>query len=223
MGIKKYLIVFLAFTTLPLIAQNRGNRAGHLGGGLVPEINIKGTITDLETGNPLEYATISVFDKRDSSLVSGGLTDTKGAFVVSSKPGRLYIVAEYIAYAPLTVDVPFDRDKLRSGNRTIDLGSLQLTQSGIELGEVEIRAEKSETQFSLDKRVFNVGKDLANRGGTAEDILDNVPSVTVDIDGNVSLRGSTNVRMLIDGRPSGLIGVDNAKDFLFVNHGNRQH
>ena len=74
---------------------------------------------------------------------------------------------------------------------------------------MEIRAEKSEAQFKLDKTVFNVGKDLANRGGTAEEILDNVPSVTVDIEGNVSLRGNEGVRILIDGRPSGLVGAGN--------------
>jgi len=78
------------------------------------------------------------------------------------------------------------------------------------LSQVEIRAEKSETQFSLDKKIFNVGKDLAGRGGSAEEILDNVPSVAVDIEGNVSLRGSGNVKILIDGRPSGLVGGGNS-------------
>ena len=108
------------------------------------------------------------------------------------------------------MDIPFDRDAIRSGNRTIDLGVVGLQVAGIALNEVEIRAEKSETQFSLDKRVFNVGKDLANQGGTAQDILDNVPSVSVDIEGGVSLRGSEGVRILIDGRPSGLANQDNA-------------
>jgi len=86
----------------------------------------------------------------------------------------------------------------------IDIGTIQLGNEGINLEEVEVVAEKSETTFSLDKKVFTVGKDLANKGGTAEEILDNVPSVTVDIEGEVSLRGSSGVRILVDGRPSTL-------------------
>ena len=103
-----------------------------------------------------------------------------------------------------------DRDKMRGGNRTIDLGTIGLEISGVALDDIEIRAERSETQFTLDKRVFNVGSDLANQGGNAQDILDNVPSVTVDLEGAVSLRGSEGVRILIDGRPSGLANQDNA-------------
>ena len=81
---------------------------------------------------------------------------------------------------------------------------------GISLDEVQITAEKSETTFTLDKRVFNVGKDLTSKGGTAQDVLDNVPSVSVDVEGNVSLRGSEGVRILINGQPSGLVGISDA-------------
>ncbi len=87
---------------------------------------------------------------------------------------------------------------------------MKLTSNTALLDVVEVRAEKSQMQISLDKRVFNVGKDLANRGGTADDLLDNIPSVAVDIEGNVSLRGNENVKILVDGKPSGLIGVGNS-------------
>jgi len=175
------------------------------------QVELTGTLLDAESKQPLSYATISIFAKKDDKLVNGGLSDDNGSFSLMIRPFPSYAVIEYISYESLTIDpLPIDRDKIKAGERKIDLGSITLGQSSTTLDAVEIRAEKSETQFRLDKTVFNVGKDLANRGGSAEDILDNVPSVSVDIDGNVSLRGSEGVRILIDGRPSGLVGADNA-------------
>ena len=209
--IKKY-ILFIAAIVMgsQLFGQQRGNWQGQRGGGQMPQITIKGTIVDQTSKTPLEFATVSFYSLRDSSLVTGGLSDPTGAFSVQTRPGRFYAVVEYISYETQTIDVPFDRDAMRAGSREIDLGEIMLYESGIALDVVEVRAERSETQFSLDKRVFNVGKDLANQGGSAEDILDNVPSVTVDIEGAVSLRGSSGVRILIDGKPSGLANQDNA-------------
>ena len=189
-----------------LQAQPGGRRSG--GGPL--EITIKGSIVDQETDSPLEFATISLFSLRDSTLITGGLSELDGTFLVKVPLQPMYAIVEFIAYTPLTVDIAFDREEIRSGTREIDLGLIQLAVAGIALEVVVIRAEKSVTQFSLDKRVFNVGQDLANQGGTAQDILDNVPSVTVDLEGNVSLRGSQGVRILIDGKPSGLANQDNA-------------
>ncbi len=200
----------MLLTVLTAYGQQRGNWQGQRGQGQVPQISIKGVVTDQESNMPLEFATVSIFSLRDSSLVTGGLTDETGAFSIDTRPGRFYGLIEYISYEAKVIDIPFDREALRSGNRTIDLGSIVMVESGTILEAVEIRAERSETQFSLDKRVFNVGKDLANQGGTAQDILDNVPSVTVDIEGAVSLRGSSGVRILVDGKPSGLANQDNA-------------
>ncbi len=208
---KRYLLFILTFLVSSIIygQRPRGDQGGQRGER--PQITVKGVIIDQGTGNPLEFATISLISKRDSSLVGGGLTGLDGAFEVMAQIGPLRAEVEYISFEKLVIeDVPFDRDAIRAGNRVVDMGTIRMSASAELLEEVEIRAEKSETQFSLDKRVFNVGKDLANRGGTAEDILDNVPSVTVDIDGAVSLRGSDGVRILIDGRPSGLAGGDNA-------------
>ena len=206
------LIVLLVFE-LTLFAQHpqrSGQGRGNWQGAQRPELTLKGKIVDANTGNPLEFATISVFNKEDGSLVSGGLTGLDGTFEIKARIGRLYAEVEFISFEKLLIDpIPFDREAMRAGNRTIELGDIALSTSTEMLEEVEVRAERSETQFALDKRVFNVGKDLANRGGTAEDILDNVPSVTVDIDGTVSLRGSEGVKILVDGRPSGLAGGDN--------------
>ncbi len=204
---KRLLLIGLGLIlSLWAIGQRAGGRPG---GGDRPNIIIKGNILDSESGAPLEFATISLFSQQDSSLVGGGMTDLDGVFEISAPIGRYYGVAEFIGYSNLPIDIVIDRDQIRSGNRTIDLGTLSMAAGGIQLEGVEVVAERSETVMKLDKRVFNVGQDLANRGGSAEDILDNVPSVTVDIDGNVSLRGSGGVRILINGRPSGLAGADN--------------
>ena len=97
------------------------------------------------------------------------------------------------------------------GSRHTDLGTITLQQDAKALQEVEIVSERSRMELKLDKRVFHVGKDLSFRATNAADVLDNVPSVNVDIEGNVSLRGSGNVRILIDGRPSGLVGLSDAE------------
>lgn len=204
---KSVSILALALFVTSLTAQRGGRPGGRAG---APEITVKGKVLDAESQGPLEFATISLFSKKDSSLITGGLTEPDGTFEVKTKLGPMYAIMEYISYEAQTLDVILDRDAIRAGNRSIDLGTINLAISGIALDDIEIRAEKSETQFSLDKRVFNVGKDLANQGGSAEDILDNVPSVTVDIEGSVSLRGSEGVRILIDGKPSGLANQDNA-------------
>ncbi len=199
---------FIFLLAQSLSAQNRGSRpqGGQDGAKGQFEITVIGKLIDEGTSIPLAYATISLFSKMDSSLVAGGLSEDDGSFQVSTKPGKLFAVVEYISYDKYVIDnIPFVK-----GERKIDLGNIYMSPDSYTLSQVEIRAEKSETQFSLDKKIFNVGKDLAGRGGSAEEILDNVPSVAVDIEGNVSLRGSGNVRILIDGRPSGLVGGGNS-------------
>ncbi len=204
--------LILTFLTLIMTFQMNAQRPdgppggrGNWGEGGPPQLDIKGKVFDAATGTPLEFANVAIFSKRDSSVLAGGLTGADGTFSIKSRPGRLYAVVEFLGYERMVIDpLPIDREKMKAGDRTVNLGEIRLGDSGIDLSEVEVRAEKSETQFSLDKRVFNVGKDLANRGGTAEDILDNVPSVTVDVEGQVSLRGSEGVRILVDGKPSGM-------------------
>lgn len=176
---------------------------GQQSGSFPTAILVTGLVTEESSGNPLEFTTVSLFSLRDSSLVSGGLTDEKGVFTIDARPGKFYAVVEFLSYSPKRIN----NITIEAGQKTVDLGTIPLSADAIALETVEIVGQKSETTFALDKRVFNVGKDLSNRGGTAQDILDNVPSVTVDIDGGVSLRGSSNVRILIDGKPSGLIGT----------------
>lgn len=175
---------------------------------------IKGEVVDQSSQVALEFATISIFAKRDSSLLTGGITEADGSFSFSVKPiGPMYAEVEFIGYETLVIDniIP------EKGRPFIDMGAIVMSVGGVNLDEVVVRAEKSELQFSLDKRIFNVGKDLASRGGNASDVLDNIPSVTVGVEGEVSLRGSENVRILINGRPSGLIGLNGTDGLRTIN------
>ncbi len=163
---------------------------------------IKGTIVDSNAHKPLEYATISIFSRIDSALVEGIMVDTSGTFSLDINLGEYYLKCDFLGYqSELISDVILTADQ-----PIIDLGSIRLKANAQMLTEVEIRAEKSFVDFALDKRVFNVGKDLTSQGGNAADILNSVPSVSIDVEGNVSLRGSQGVQVLIDGKLSGLIG-----------------
>lgn len=170
------------------------------------KLKVTGKIIDGASNAPLGYASIRLFKTADSSFVSGAITDETGGFIVDITAGSYYALSEFIGYKPqYTPGI-----KLTAANSPLNLGSIKVTASARTLDEVTVQAEKSSMELSLDKRVFNVGKDLANAGGTAVDILTNVPSVAVDVEGNVSLRGSGNVRILIDGKPSGLVSIKGA-------------
>lgn len=171
----------------------------------IKDVVVQGKVVKQDTQEPLEFATVSIFSEADSSLVTGTTTDLDGTFSLGLSPGRsYYIEINFLSFENKTLP----NIKVEKGQKTLDLGMISLSENSQVLEEVEVVAEKSSMQLQLDKRVFNVGKDLANLGGNATDILENVPSVTVDVEGNVSLRGSQNVRLLINGKPSGLTGPD---------------
>lgn len=159
-------------------------------------------VLDEETGFPLEFATATLLHAADSMVVSGGITGQDGRVELPVDKGRYLIKLDFIAYTSRMIG-PVELDQ---GERR-DMGSVNIYPEAALLSEIEVSAEKTQMQLKLDKKVYNVGKDIANSGSTAADILDNVPSVTVDVEGNVSLRGSQGVRILIDGRPSGQIGI----------------
>ena len=169
-------------------------------------VTITGNVTDKDTNLPLEYATVAFYSKSEKKIVDGGITDAAGNFSISIASGVYDISIEYISYKKITL-----------ANRKLDknqnLGTISLEIDMESLGEVEIIAEKTTVEIKLDKKIYNVGKDLTVRGGTVSDVLDNIPSVSVDIEGNVALRGNDNVRILINGKPSGLVGL-NSTDAL---------
>ena len=161
---------------------------------------------DKDVNQPLEYATIAFFDKAENKIVTGGITDTDGKFSIQVPAGTYDVSVEYISYK--TEKLPN-----KSLFHDTDLGTLSIGINVEALDAVNVIAERTTVEIKLDKKIYNVGKDLTVRGGTVSDVLDNVPSVSVDVEGNVSLRGNDNVTILINGKPSGLVGL-NSTDAL---------
>jgi ferric enterobactin receptor len=163
--------------------------------------SVKGKILDSLSSTPLVYASVSVFTADEKKLINGTMTGEQGDFSVDIPYGTFYAEINFVGFKPATTSV-FSVSK---NNPVFDFGKLPLTQTIGQLEEVVVQAEKSSMELALDKKIFNVGKDLANSGGTASDVLTNIPSVSVDPEGNIKLRGSENVRILINGKPSGLV------------------
>ena len=170
-----------------------------------PEGFISGTITEEGTRVPLEYSTIALYSAVDSTLVGGTVSDWEGNFLIEKVPhGRYYIEMNYVGYDKEIVSEVF----LSPVDRSVNLGVLELSVSTLSIDEVEIVADRKHVDYRLDKKVINVSQDINAAGGTAVDVLENTPSVSVDIEGNVTLRGSGSFTVLIDGKPTVLEGSD---------------
>ena len=170
------------------------------GGKKFKKIKIEGVVIDKETQDPLEYTTISLLNDSSPDLIQGGITDKNGKFIIEVFPGKYNITLEYIGFDKIIL-----KDKVISINEDFGIFELEIVTES--LNEVELVGERTEVEIRLDKRIYNVGKDITVRGGSVADVLDNVPSVSVDVEGNVALRGNQNVRILINGKPSGLVGL----------------
>jgi len=166
------------------------------------QVIISGKIVDTKTNQPLEYATVILKDVKTKQL-SGGITDEKGNFSINTPKGTYDVSFEYISFK--TVTMP---NKLI--DKSINFGVIKLAEDSKKLDEIVIVAEKTTVDIRLDKKIYSIGKDLSVRGGNASDVLGNVPSVQVDVEGAVSLRGNESVTILIDGRPSALVGINGA-------------
>ena len=175
----------------------QGNREGNIPG-------INGKVMD-ESSQAIPFASVAVYSLPDEKLIKGTATDENGRFFIPIKPGTYTLKISFLSYREKTIN----NIEVTAGG--FDAGVVQLTAGDIALDEVEVRGEKSEMQLQLDKRVFNVGKDITKLGSNVVELLDNVPSVTVSVEGNVALRGSENVRILIDGKPSGLTGISSTE------------
>ncbi|AFH50148.1 Outer membrane receptor protein [Ignavibacterium album JCM 16511] len=197
---KKYLLFTLLIFTNFIFSQNRqGNFQGMQSNG-----KLSGKIIDAQTNQIIEYCNVVLFSYRDSSMVNGTITDREGKFTLSNlRPGMYFLRASYIGYDNQTID----SIRITPNKPEIDLGIIALDEKTIELSNVVVTGEKEVIINNLDKKVINVEKDLTNVGGTAVDVVQNIPSVTVDADGNVSYRGNQNIRILIDGKPSELLGL----------------
>ncbi len=197
----KYLYALLIFSTLQLsvffVARSQQAPPPVKG-------EIKGAVMDASGSTPLEYATVSVYDA-DSTLVDGGITSADGTFRISVSEGKYSVIVQFISYKQKVID----NVTINKSSKTADIGKILLQPDAAQISEAVITGEKSEMVIGLDRKIFNVGKDLSNTGKSASEILDNIPSVTVDLEGNVSLRGSQNLKILVNGKPSGLISAEN--------------
>ena len=166
---------------------------------------IKGVILDKGTGQPMEYANVAIYNSSDSTLFTGGITNAKGEFEIRGMTyGDYYLEAKFIGFEKLAVpNVSLDKE-----NRLFDSGEIKLNPSTLSIGSIDVVAEKAAIEYKLDKKVVNVSQVVGAAGGSAVDALATAPSVQVDIEGNVTLRGSGSFTVLIDGRPSVLSGSD---------------
>lgn len=192
------LITFLLLTT-SFFAQPRNTTQDNR-----PTFMVSGKVVDKSANIPLEYATISFQSLRNPKMLTGGISGADGTFSIEVPQGRYKVSIEYISFEPYVVPQQTVDENLNLGVITLDFASDTLD-------EVVIRAETTQVDIRLDKKIYNVGKDLLVRGGSVSDVLDNVPSVSVDVDGNVALRGNDNVRILINGKPSGLVGISGSE------------
>jgi hypothetical protein len=184
---KNTIILLTAFLSTTILFSQSGNNT------------VSGKVLDKSSGTPLEFATVSLTNSETAQLVNGGITDLDGNFALRVPSGIYDIKIEYISFKPITLSK-------RSITNDTQLPPISLEVDAASLDEVVIRAETTEVQVRLDKRIYNIGRDLTTRGATIGDALGNIPSVDVDIQGGISLRGNQNVTILINGRPSALAG-----------------
>lgn len=184
------LILLLVLFPLVIVAQKP----------IEKKISISGKVLEKGSKVAIEYATVS-FKNTTTKELFGAMTDATGTFTFEITPGEYSGEIELMSYKKTIIAA-------KKYTENAFLGAFTLEADISQLQDVVVIAEKSTVEIKLDKRVYNVGKDMMVKGGTVSDVLDNVPSVTVDTEGNVALRGNENVKILIDGKPSGLAGIN---------------
>lgn len=185
--------------------QSSGNKPG--GGASGGFGVISGSLHDESSKEDIEYGSIALYKVKDSVLITGAITDPKGRFVFTNlAPGRYYVKASFIGYE----DNYISGISISQQSADVKLGDIYLQPQLSNLSGVEIIAQKSLISNNLDKKVITVDKSMALSGGTATEIMENVPSVAVDAEGNVSLRGNSNITLLIDGKPASQAGISSS-------------
>ncbi len=194
----KILIILLAICLSANVA-NAQRQGGQPADGV-----IYGTILEKDSNEPVEFANIVVYDK-EGKVIAGSMSDSHGKFSVQSVPyGTHKVEVLFIGYGKVTREnVSITADK-----KSFNMGKIHLSVDAQMLGEVEVEATMNNVDYRLDRKVINVNQDIVSAGASAVEVLENAPSVTTDLDGNVSLRGSESFLVLIDGRPSPLEGSE---------------
>ena len=172
---------------------------------------VTGNIRNSETNETLPYANVTVHDPGDSSIVAGKSANADGTYVINLSYGTYLFKYSYIGFStfwskPQTIE-----------KEKVSLPQIHLKSDSRMLQEAVIESEQNEMTMTLEKKVFNVTQDITSRGGSVSDVLENIPSVDVNQDGNVSLRGNSNVRILINGKQSGLVGISSAEALRMLN------
>ncbi|SFJ60337.1 TonB-dependent receptor domain-containing protein [Myroides guanonis] len=159
---------------------------------------VNGIVLDAQSNEPISYATITL--KSGDTVITGALSDDSGKFSVDKLALQDYIVdVQFIGYTTKEFKITLNEEQSQ-----LNLGTVTLTPASTQLDEVTVVAEYSTVEQKIDRRIINVGRDLTTAGATASEIMNNIPSVNVDQDGKISLRGNANVRVLIDGRPTNI-------------------
>jgi outer membrane cobalamin receptor len=177
----------------PVFAQNQS----------APRGVVRGTVTDAETGDPLIGASVALWRMPDSTVVTGGPVEEKGAFHIEGVPAGTHEArVSFVGYETKTVsDVTIDGQ-----NREVDLGEIALREAASEMDEVVVSGERAYMEVQAGKTVYNTQDQPVTAGGSARDVLENLPSVEVGIEGNISLRGSQNVAIHLGGKPAPMSG-----------------
>lgn len=161
--------------------------------------SIKGSVFDSTANQPLEYATISLLKADNNKVVTGTISDASGFFKISGVEfGKYNVEITFIGYFTKKIEGV----EISPKNKSIDIGQVELKPATRTMEEVIVKADRPTLQYKIDKKVINVSQQHTSASGTAAELLENIPSVTTDIDGNVSLRGSTSFTVLIDGKPT---------------------
>ncbi|HQH19755.1 MAG TPA: carboxypeptidase-like regulatory domain-containing protein, partial [Bacteroidales bacterium] len=196
-----FLLITISFCSLNILAQPHGGGSGNYSGNMAPIGSIKGAVINSVDGKPLAYAYIRLFKLADSSLVNGGISDSLGKFSIEKIPfGKYYMTVTLLGHKSVNIDHVLITPK--EPNKILD--AISLDAGATTLQTFEVTEKKQAVEYSLDKKIINVDKALVSTGGNAIDVMQSIPSVTVDIDGNLSMRGNSNVTVLVDGKPSAL-------------------
>ncbi len=160
---------------------------------------VTGIVIDNEFKEPIPYATISISTPQ-GELITGAVTSVDGTFSLDKlKDGHYIFKAQFMGYKTFSKEI-----EVKDGNRAIDIGTISMEAEIAQLESVDVVAERSTIEQRIDRKVVNVGKDLTTAGATASEIMNNIPSLAVDQDGNISMRGNENVRILVDGKPTNI-------------------
>src|SRR5690606_15265044 len=180
---KSLFLLFALFSMSEMMSQN--------------QLVISGKIIEKDTKQPLEYASVIFQSTTDANYITGEITDENGDFTFEVNADVYEIKVEYMGFDAMTIQE-------RAVNTDWNMGTIEVSAGAEQLEELVIAVERSPVEIKLDKRIYIVGDDNVVKGGSASDVLDNIPSVSLDSDGTVNLRGNESVLVLIDGKPSGM-------------------